>query len=156
MFGRAKIAAVICIGIFVFAGCDHDSSSRSIETMSTANVVRHHDPAKIARGQQVYREHCASCHGDKGQGAPNWRQRDVDGLYPPPPLNGSGHEWHHSTAALREIIKHGSPAGQGKMPAWNGKLSDQDVDAAIEWFQSQWPDAVYGEWFAMEQHYFGR
>ena len=42
------------------------------------------------------------------------------------------------------------------MPAWGGKLSDQDIDAVIAWFQSLWPDAVYGEWFAMEQRSFGR
>lgn len=157
MFGGAKWVAVVILGVFILAGCDtNSSSSRSIETMSSVNAVRHNDPTKIARGQQVYLQYCASCHGDKAQGAPNWRQKGTDGLFPPPPLNGFGHAWRHSTAALREMIKDGSPPGQGKMPAWGGKLSDQDIDAVIAWFQSLWPDAVYGEWFAMEQRSFGR
>lgn len=156
MLRGTKLALVFHFAVFAMAGCDRDSSSHSIETMSTANVVRHHDPVIIARGQQVYQEHCASCHGENAQGAANWRQRDSDGFYPPPPLNGTGHEWHHSTAALREMINNGSPIGQGKMPAWNGKLSENDIDAVIAWFQSLWPDAVYGEWFAMEQRSFGR
>ncbi len=156
MSGTAKFALVMCLAMLVVTGCDRDSATRSIETMSAGNAVRHHDPGKVARGQRVYQEHCAVCHGDKGQGAFTWRQRDADGFYPPPPLNGSGHAWHHSTAALREVIKNGGPAGRGKMPAWSDKLSDEDIDAVIEWFQSQWPDQVYGEWYAMEQRSFGR
>ena len=161
MFGHVRFALPFCFSVFAVVGCDEGSSSHgigthSIETMSTADVVRHHDPEKVARGRQVYQERCAACHGDKAQGASSWRRRDADGFYPPPPLNGTGHAWHHSRTALQEMIRDGSPAGQGKMPAWNGKLSDQDVDAVIEWFQSLWPDPVYGEWFAMEQRSFGR
>jgi mono/diheme cytochrome c family protein len=156
LFRRVSYAAVLSAGLCVFSGCDSSSSSQSIETMSSGNAVRHSDPATVAHGQQVYRQNCASCHGDKAQGAPNWRQLGADGFYPAPPLNGTGHEWHHSTAALRDVIKHGSAMGQGNMPAYGDKLSDQDVDAVIEWFQSLWPDAVYGEWYAMEQRSFGR
>lgn len=137
-------------------GVGNRADRKSLETLSGSNVIRHHDPQKVAVGAQVFRQHCAVCHGDHGQGAPNWRQKDADGLYPPPPLNGSGHEWHHSTAALRGIIKNGSPPGKGRMPAWNGTLSDAEIDAVIEWFQSQWPDQVYAAWIDMEQRSFGR
>lgn len=151
----ARIISVALVIALAMSACDRDTASRSIETMSAGNAVRHHDSSKIALGQRVYAEHCAACHGEQGQGAENWRKKDADGFYPPPPLNGTGHEWHHSKMALKEIIKSGSPAGQGKMPAWGGKLSDEDIDAVIDWFQSQWPDQVYGEWFAMEQRSFG-
>lgn len=36
------------------------------------------------------------------------------------------------------------------MPAFDNKLSDQDVLALIAYFQSKWPDRVYSVW--AEQH----
>lgn len=155
------LLAALCAGAVLIAGCGDGSApsfaaQKSIETMSSGNAPRHNDPAKVARGQQIYQTHCAACHGDHAQGAPNWRQRDPDGFYPAPPLNGSGHEWHHSLAALKEIIDNGSTPGQGKMPAWKDQLTVDDVDAVVAYFQSLWPDEVYGEWYAMEQRSFGR
>lgn len=91
-----------------------------------------------------------------GEGAPNWRQRDADGFFPPPPLNGRGHEWHHPTAMLRAMIRDGSPPGQGKMPAWGDKLSEQEIAAVVEWFQSRWPDPVYAAWYDMQQRSLGK
>ena len=108
------------------------------------------DPEMIARGARVYRENCARCHGERGEGAPNWRQRGQDGKWPPPPLNGTGHTWHHPLAALRMTIRNGTLAMGGSMPPWKDKLSDEDIDAVIAWFQSQWPDEVYQAWEGIE------
>lgn len=160
MLGYKVKCVMMLAALLLLAACDQSGSGqaggKSLETLSGSNVVRHHDPQKVALGAQVFQQHCASCHGDNGQGAPNWRQKDPDGFFPPPPLNGTGHEWHHSTADLRKIIRDGSPPGTGKMPAWKGILSDAEIDAVIEWFQSQWPDQVYAAWFDMEQRSFGR
>lgn len=108
------------------------------------------DPEMIARGARIYRENCARCHGERGEGAPNWRQRRPDGKWPPPPLNGTGHTWHHPLAALRMTIRNGTLAIGGSMPPWKDKLSDEDIDAVIAWFQSQWPDEVYQAWEGIE------
>jgi len=159
MSGERWKCAIVAMTIVLIGACDRQAGNgdkKSVETLAGSNVTRQSDPRQVALGAEVYQKHCASCHGDHGQGAPDWRRKGADGLYPPPPLNGSGHEWHHSTAALREIIKNGSPPGQGKMPAWKDKLSDAEVDAVIAWFQSQWPDQVYAAWFDMEQRSFGR
>jgi len=158
MVKRGITAAMVLTITAALAACDTGSSTdrKSIETLAGSNVVRHHDPQKVALGARVYQQHCAVCHGAEGEGAPTWRQRDADGFYPPPPLNGTGHEWHHSKAALREIILDGTPPGQGKMPAWRSKLTNEEIDAVIEWFQSKWPDPVYAAWFDMEQRSFGR
>src|SRR5437762_1151153 len=32
------------------------------------------DPALVARGKAAYDQHCASCHGAKLEGQPNWRK----------------------------------------------------------------------------------
>lgn len=154
MKSYAVIVAALTLGLL--AACDMKSDQGSIETLSGSNARRQHDPQQVALGATVFRAHCAGCHGAHGEGAADWRRKDADGFYPPPPLNGSGHEWHHSKAELRRFIKHGSPPGQGKMPAWNGRLSDEEIDAVIEWFQSQWPDPVYAAWFDMAQRSSGR
>jgi mono/diheme cytochrome c family protein len=112
---------------------------------------RQSDAVQLALGKQVFQDHCASCHGQQAQGAENWRKTDADGHYPAPPLNGSGHAWHHSTEVLKRVIRDGSPQGQGKMPAWKGKLSEEKIDAVIVWFQSVWPQPVYDAWFEMQQ-----
>lgn len=113
--------------------------------------ARKMDAQQLALGQQVFQANCATCHGVQAEGDKNWRQRDADGHFPAPPLNGSGHAWHHSLEALKTVILDGSPNGKGKMPAWNGKLNDQQIEAAMAWFQSQWPQPVYDAWYEMQQ-----
>lgn len=147
IFTAAAIGAAVLI-----AGCGGDSApsepNASAEpTPSTRQAAspRQADFAQIARGGRLYAQNCAECHGESAQGAPNWRQRGPDGRFPPPPLNGSGHAWHHPLRQLQQVIKHGSPGG-GNMPAWSGRLSDAEIDAIIAWFQAQWPDEVYAAW----------
>jgi hypothetical protein len=69
-----------------------------------------------------------------------------NGNYPPPPLNGSGHAWHHSIPQLTRSIKEGGIKLGGVMPPFGDKLSDQDVLTLIAYFQSKWPDQVYKIW----------
>lgn len=140
------------VGLMVLAvsGCDAppQGEGRSvIAGFSGPDIVRVLNAEQVALGKQVYDGHCARCHGDSGQGDPAWRQPGADGLYPPPPLDGSGHSWHHSTAWLKDMIRNGSPPGKGNMPAWGDTLSDEEIDAVIAWFQSRWPDPVYAAWY---------
>ncbi|WP_083569831.1 cytochrome c [Nitrosospira sp. Nsp11] len=107
-------------------------------------AARKLDPEKIKRGQATYTKNCASCHGPNGEATPGWRIPAADGRYPPPPLDGSAHAWHHSTETLETMIRVGSP-GAG-MPAWDGKLTKQEIDDVIVWIKSLWPDEVYDIW----------
>ena len=43
------------------------------------------EPALVAEGKRLYGVHCASCHGVKLEGQPNWKQRNEDGKLPAPP-----------------------------------------------------------------------
>lgn len=140
--------------LLALAACDAppDSGEKSLATLSGPDIERRQDAALIQRGNTLFQQHCAGCHGQHAEGDPNWRHRLADGTYPPPPLNGRGHAWHHSRETLHEMIRDGSqPSGDGEplghMPAWRDKLSSADIEALIAWFQSLWPDQVYAIWY---------
>lgn len=127
------------------------AAQEEMATPETLMPKRGHDIAQITRGAEVYRQNCAVCHGPNGEGAANWRQRDANDQFPPPPLNGDGHTWHHPLSALRHTIRNGTKAIGGTMPAWKDKLSDADIDAVITWFQSKWPERAYIAWYDIDQ-----
>lgn len=104
-------------------------------------------PRHAEAGRPLYLQHCAACHGDRGQGAPQWQRPNPDGSMPPPPLNGTGHAWHHPLKALVTTIAN----GQGTMPGWRNKLQKPEMLAIIAWFQSLWPDEIYAAWARMDQ-----
>jgi len=121
-----------------------------------APLDRNLDPARVARGLAVYKRHCEECHGVAGKGLPgDWRVRDAEGRYPPPPLDDSAHVWHHPTTVLLEAIRDGSPQGAGNMPAWKGKLSEQEMQDVVAYIKSLWSDQVYRLWLKMEEQSLG-
>lgn len=145
-----KKLMIIGLGLLATA-CSNDDKAGSTPIQPQAKVERNLDTAQIQRGSKIFEQNCAKCHGDQAQGDPDWRHRDASGMFPPPPLDGSAHSWHHPLSVLRAVIWNGSPQGQGRMPAWGGKLSEQDVDDVIAWFQAKWPDEVYEAWYGMNQ-----
>lgn len=148
------LAGFMMVPLLSACGEDNRGSDTNLNLQSPTeeiSVSREIDMAKVSRGARLYQANCAECHGSEGQGAPNWRERDADGMFPPPPLNGTGHAWHHPKRMLHYVIANGSPGGQGKMPAWGDKLDDEQIDAIIEWFMSQWPDQVYAAWQQMDR-----
>ena len=128
------------------------STSAPAEAADAGPLDRKLDAAQIARGKTVYEQHCAECHGPQGKGQPgDWRVRDADGKFPPPPLDDSAHAWHHPTRVLLEIVREGSPGGQGNMPAWKDKLSEAQIQDVVVYIKSLWSDPVYRLWMKMEQ-----
>jgi mono/diheme cytochrome c family protein len=111
---------------------------------------RWYTEAQINAGVETFRENCAECHGDRAQGlVENWRIKDIDGFFPPPPLDGSAHAWHHSQSVLLQVIDNGGEALGGKMPAFANVLSHSDKLAAIAYFQSLWSDEIFQQWNQM-------
>ena len=102
--------------------------------------------AVVDHGQGLFQQHCAVCHGANAEGTANWKQRDADGNYPPPPLDGNAHAWHHSIPQLLQYIKDGSIRIGGVMPAFGEQLSDQEILTLIAFFQSKWSDELYQRW----------
>jgi len=106
------------------------------------------DSRQIALGEAVYRQHCASCHGAKLEGQPDWMSRKPDGKLPAPPHDATGHTWHHATEQLVEMTKRGmkpplAPEGyQSDMPAFETVLNDDQVRAVIAYIKGRWPEDV--------------
>lgn len=129
-----------------------DTLSQDGAVSDAAALDRKLDAAQIARGSAIFEKNCAECHGANGKGQPgDWRIRDTDGKYPPPPLDDSAHAWHHPTKVLMEAIRDGSPGGEGNMPAWKGKLSEQEMQDTVVYIKSLWTDPVYRLWLKLEQ-----
>ncbi len=97
-------------------------------------------------GNDIFQQNCAVCHGSNAEGTRDWKKTDANGNYPPPPLDGSAHAWHHPLAQLARSIKEGGVKLGGVMPPFGDKLSDQEVLAVIAFFQSKWPDQIYAGW----------
>ena len=101
----------------------------------------------IARGKIIYESNCVSCHQVNLVGAENWKGLDQDGHRKAPPLNGTGHTWHHDDASLHNIIKYGLAkiikSYDGKMLGFEDNLKDQDIDSVLTYIKSFWPDDVY-------------
>lgn len=145
----AKSSLGLLTIVILLAACDQNPS---VSMSSTGQMPqRQYDQNVLAMGKQIYSENCAKCHGVNAEGATNWHKRNGDGTFPPPPLNGSGHAWHHSTAVLTDMILNGSKPGEGNMPAWKDKLSREQIDSVIQYFQSLWPDQVYAVWYEQQQ-----
>ena len=112
--------------------------------------------AQIQLGSQLYATNCASCHGEQLQGNPKWNiTTDEDGDNLPPPLNGTGHTWHHSPEQLFNIIKYGlkiyNEGYKGKMQG-NPDLSDEDVWSILAYIKYVWPESIRQKYDSMTKH----
>jgi len=122
-----------------------------LQSCSDTVDVDHRDPdtqrwytlAQVAQGKEIFVNNCAICHGNKAQASKNWRVVNENGSYPPPPLNGTAHTWHHPLNMLKETIANGTKGG---MPAWKNQLNEKQIEATIAWIESHWPDKIYQAW----------
>lgn len=89
---------------------------------------------------------CAVCHAEDGSATSEWRTPDPAGNYPPPPLNGTAHTWHHPLDMLDHTIANGGMEYGGLMPGFAGTLDKSERLAIIAWFQSLWTDDIYARW----------
>lgn len=98
----------------------------------------------MARGARLFQEHCAQCHGPDAQGHPDWQ---TPGVTVAPPLNGTGNDWKRTKGEMVAVIKQGAKRkNELVMPGWEGRLTDQEIDDLIVWYQALWPGEVYERW----------
>lgn len=125
------LAAILTVGI---CGCG-DGADRT-------------DPLALMEGETIYKVECATCHGAKLEGQPDWRTRRPDGKLPAPPHDATGHTWHHPREQLSEIVKLGmvppnAPPGYASdMPGFAGKLTDRQVNNVLLFIESKWPPEI--------------
>lgn len=150
-----------CMLALTLSACDKAAETTPDATAS-ASVPAHKaatmpdtwlKPEQVERGRLVYEKNCLECHGAEGRGQPgDWRIKRADGMYPPPPLDDSAHAWHHPTAVLKQRIREGSPPGVGDMPAWQGKLTEAEIDDVVVYVKSLWSPEVFRHWIEIEMH----
>lgn len=124
----------IVFGLLSLYSCDNEQNSKN---------NRWYTQKQVKAGQIVYQQNCQKCHGEKGIGTKLWRTPLKDGTFPPPPLNGSAHTWHHPIGALASRIREGGR----KMPAFKDKLNDEETKAVLAYVQSLWPEITYQTWY---------
>tara|TARA_B110000037_G_C17079628_1_gene489398 strand:+ start:1325 stop:1750 length:426 start_codon:yes stop_codon:yes gene_type:complete len=118
---------------------------------STSIAFANHEleDRNLSAGQILYTNNCASCHGAKLEGQPNWQSPNSDGILPAPPHDATGHTWHHDNELLFEYTKlggKGALAARGitdfnsGMPAFDGVISDEDIWDILAFIKSTWPE----------------
>lgn len=137
MIAVRKIATIT---VFVLAACGSEDP----------NVVtvpgRWYTEAQVETGRMLYADYCAVCHLADGSAAADWRTRGADGHYPPPPLNGSAHTWHHALEMLDNTIANGGGEYGGVMPGFASVLDQEQRLSIVAHLQSWWTDETYGKW----------
>ena len=160
MKGMTTAVVAAMLSGLLLGACEKNAASTGAPATATGEAVegdagpldRKLDPAQVARGKVVFEQNCVECHGAQGKGLPgDWRVRDAEGNFPPPPLDDSAHAWHHPTKVLLEVVREGSPGGAGNMPAWKDKLSEAQIQDVVVYVKSLWSDPVYRLWMKMEQ-----
>ena len=104
----------------------------------------------LRRGVALYAQHCASCHGARLEGQPDWQIAGAYGVLPAPPHDGTGHTWHHGDAMLTDYIRRGGQAVlddmgvamTSGMPGFDAVLSEGDIAAILAFIKSQWPPRI--------------
>ncbi len=135
-YRRISRVTMLLFGGIIFLSTFSDSRAES----------RWYDQALVEKGKSLFLQNCASCHGLDASGTADWKKTDANGNFPPPPLNGTGHAWHHSISVFKTTIRQGGIRLGGTMPPFEAILNDSDMDAIISFFQSKWSDEIYEGW----------
>src|SRR5690554_4576532 len=86
---------------------------------------------QVEAGGPLFAQHCAVCHGEQAEATADWMRRDAQGNFPPPPLNGSAHAWHHPLEVLLTVIDQGGEPYGGVMPPFRDILSHDEKLAVV-------------------------
>ncbi|MCB0077421.1 MAG: cytochrome c [Anaerolineales bacterium] len=100
------------------------------------------DDPTLALGQRLYAANCAACHGANLEGEANWRQPNADGTLKAPPHDANGHTWHHDDTYLLNVIRFGGTSPSSRMPAYNERLNDEEIEAVLAYIKSRWPPDI--------------
>jgi mono/diheme cytochrome c family protein len=79
------------------------------------------------QGKGIYQNDCLACHGREGGGV----------LYRKTVLNGSAFVTGNPDQVLATIL-FGKDEGEGTMPSWQMKLTDQEVAAVATYIRQAW------------------
>ena len=110
------------------------------------------DTSRVTAGQFTYVQSCAVCHQQDLSGADDWKVRDEDGRLKPPPLDSTGHAWHHCDSLLIAVVTDGSFDSDSNMKGFSSRLSDTEIGDVIEFLKSAWGSEERSfQWFSTWQ-----
>jgi len=112
---RALTKALL-VGLFIPLAILPAQAQRRGDTAGPPNPFAGNSQA-IAQGEQVYNQNCTSCHGPNG-GAGEIGPEIIHNLSVP--LRGELND-----SQILDVIRNGTPGTA--MPAWKGKLGDDDI-----------------------------
>lgn len=142
--GRALVMAVVILAMAASALFFYFTADRNPDF-----YIDPTDQQLVSRGEKIYVQYCAACHGATLEGQPDWRTRLPNGRLPAPPHDESGHTWHHADMLLFDIVKHGlvpgktaPPGYESDMPGYSAILSDMEIMAVLAYIKSTWPKEV--------------
>jgi mono/diheme cytochrome c family protein len=95
-------------------------------------------PDAVARGEELYVTYCIACHGVNGVGenpADKYAQNEYGFIAPP--MDDTGHAWHHTDEQLIRMILEGSQRNP-RMAAWKHGLTEDDANDLVEYIKSLW------------------
>lgn len=122
-------------------------TSAQSQAAPNANLFPYDDAMSVARGEEIYVQNCAACHGANLEGQADWRTPNENGRMPAPPHDISGHTWHHPDIQLYQIVKVGIAelVGNGyesDMPGYDGILTDDEILDVMAFIKSTWPSDI--------------
>jgi mono/diheme cytochrome c family protein len=129
------VVLLLAVVVFVFTPWPDRQLLLATAVPSSFHVSPSHFSADaIVHGQQVYGQHCASCHGLDGKG-------DTPlglSLSPAPPNLASRLLWRRADGELFWKIAYGMHGRQGNatMPGFTGMLSDADIWALLDFMKA--------------------
>jgi mono/diheme cytochrome c family protein len=142
---RPTLVGVLLAALAVISACESEQNTE------TAIAGRWYTASQVSNGEVLFDTHCASCHGPRASGlADDWRKIDSEGNYPPPPLNGTAHAWHHPLVMLEKTLAEGGVEYGGLMPGFSASLTRSERLAIIAYFQSLWSAEIYAKWEAID------
>lgn len=118
------VAFIVMAASIILTACGSDAGASSYPIVPTDELV--------GRGQPIYQENCALCHGDATTPPP---------LASAPPHTDAGHTAHHPDRLLVDWILDGVPGGD-VMPTWREELSEEEVRAVVAYIKTFWPEDV--------------
>jgi mono/diheme cytochrome c family protein len=94
----------------------------------------HHDPLtpQQVEGQHLYQSRCAHCH----------EENDLALKPPPPEIHGvlRKAKLPSGIAALDAVVRHQVVYGKGKMPAFSGRFTEEQMAALLAYLHTDMPE----------------
>lgn len=142
---NGPMATLVAQSLRHWQEADLQAVARYLTTLPVQTVPRppadgDRNATHLAQGKRLYEQHCASCHGDQGQG---WSLADGQVAYPP--LAGHRAVNMASPANLVHMVQEGGfglPSAQHAqpfgMPPFQQVLDDQAMAALLTYIRQAW------------------